>query len=301
MRSYTAAAFSIAMIVPTMLLARSDESPTLDVQPVCRGIASQSGDTLASGLMKDTLEECLKSEQEVRHQLNEKWSTFSAADKQHCVSLAKTGGEASYTELLTCLEMSRDVRALRVAANAPAETKTSKRAASPASTPAASSALTPKEQPALTEKAMPSTPVPAPPDKTAPSPTGKESQASPAKEALATDQTKKEVDQARSEAQAAKASEAAVKLKLADAEAALQRAKEEARRASADAASSKADAKSARDTEDTLKRKLADTEAARVAAEGREQACTSAAKAQSGFGGRLRSWFGPKEPDAKNP
>ena len=40
---------------------------------------------------------------------------FRSADKQHCVSLAKTGGESSNTELLTCLEMARDVRALRSA------------------------------------------------------------------------------------------------------------------------------------------------------------------------------------------
>jgi hypothetical protein len=48
-------------------------------------------------------------------QLKKEWPAFSAADKQHCVTLAKTGGESSNTELLTCLEMSRDVRALRSA------------------------------------------------------------------------------------------------------------------------------------------------------------------------------------------
>jgi hypothetical protein len=51
-----------------------------------------------------------------------------------------------------------------------------------------------------------------------------------------------------------------------------------------------------------LNGKLADAEAARVAAEGREQACHSAAaKAQSGFGARFRSRFRPKRPDANNP
>jgi hypothetical protein len=61
----------------------------------------------------------VKSEQEVREQLKKAWSTFSAADKQHCVTLAKTGGESSYAELLTCLEMARDVRTYRSAAAAP--------------------------------------------------------------------------------------------------------------------------------------------------------------------------------------
>jgi hypothetical protein len=34
-----------------------------------------------------------------------------------CVALAKTGGEASYTELISCMEMARDVRKLHENAN----------------------------------------------------------------------------------------------------------------------------------------------------------------------------------------
>jgi hypothetical protein len=37
---------------------------------------------------------------------------LSAADKTQCVPAAKAGGHATYTELLTCLEMVRDVRKL---------------------------------------------------------------------------------------------------------------------------------------------------------------------------------------------
>jgi hypothetical protein len=121
MRGYFAAVLAITMIVSAALSARSDESPVLDVQPVCRGIASQSASSLEAGLIKDTFKECVNSEQVVREQLKKEWSAFSAADKQHCVTLAKTGGESSYTELLTCLEMSRDVRALRSAPLLPQE------------------------------------------------------------------------------------------------------------------------------------------------------------------------------------
>jgi hypothetical protein len=60
----------------------------------------------------------VKSEQDTREQIKKEWSTFSTADKTHCVSLAKTGGESSYTELITCMEMARDVRKLRENANA---------------------------------------------------------------------------------------------------------------------------------------------------------------------------------------
>jgi hypothetical protein len=113
MRSYFAPAMAMATIMAAILSARSDDIPTLDVNPVCRGIASQS--ELEAGLQRTNFEECVQSEQATREQLKKEWSTFSVPDKQHCVSLAKTGGESSYTELITCMEMSRDVRALRSA------------------------------------------------------------------------------------------------------------------------------------------------------------------------------------------
>jgi len=110
MRGYFAPAIAIAMIVPAILSARSDDIPTLDVHPVCRGIASQSA--LEVGLQQTGFEQCVQSEQAVRDEIKKEWSTFSTADKTHCVALAKTGGESSYTELLTCMEMARDVRKL---------------------------------------------------------------------------------------------------------------------------------------------------------------------------------------------
>ncbi len=121
------------MIQP--LSARSDDIPTLDVRPVCHGIASQSADPLGAGL-KATFEECVKSEQDVRGQIKQGWPTFTAADKKHCIALAKTGGESSYTELLTCLEMARDVRALMSAATtAPQKAEVTKNTASAPSLP----------------------------------------------------------------------------------------------------------------------------------------------------------------------
>jgi len=249
MRGYFLIIFSMATVVPSILLARSEETPTLDVSQVCRGIASQSADPLATGLMKDNLEECVKSEQGVREEIKAKWSTFSAGDKQHCVTLAKTGGESSYTELLTCLEMSRDVRALRSAAASSSGTDTAKQSASSPSRPV--------PQPAPAEKATQSPGGQDLLDKKQPEPTGKSSQSNPALELAVTEivQIKKEVEKAKSEAQAAKASEALVQRKLADADAALKRAKEEAGRATAQAEGAKAEAKAARDARAALERK----------------------------------------------
>jgi len=106
---------ALSLFVALTASAKSDAIPTLDVNPVCRGIAMQG--ELEVGLQQTSFKQCVESEQSVREDLKKEWSTFSIADKSHCVALAKTGGESSYTELLTCMEMARDVRKLHSDAN----------------------------------------------------------------------------------------------------------------------------------------------------------------------------------------
>jgi hypothetical protein len=105
----------LAALCLSGLSARSDDIPTLDVNPVCHGIAMQG--ELEAGLQQTSFQQCVQSEQAVRADVKKEWSTFSTADKSHCVALAKTGGESNYTELLTCMEMARDVRKLHEDAN----------------------------------------------------------------------------------------------------------------------------------------------------------------------------------------
>jgi hypothetical protein len=79
---------------------------------------------------------------------------------------------------------------------------------------------------------------------------------------------------------------------------------EEARRATAEAERAKADAKTAQESEEATKQRLADAEAARVAAEGRERTCENAnkdaIKPEPSFGERLRSLFGFGKTDDKS-
>ena len=66
MRSYLASAFTIAMLVSSVALARADSIPTLDVRPVCRGIAGQSADPgVGQGGQAETYQRCLESEKSV--------------------------------------------------------------------------------------------------------------------------------------------------------------------------------------------------------------------------------------------
>ena len=107
---YAALALAVAGFGLSILPARSDEYPTLDVKPLCRGLTSQT--SLQEGLRSMSFDECLKAEQADRDTMIKEWSSFSADDKRHCIAEATMGGSSSYTDLLTCLEMARDVRAL---------------------------------------------------------------------------------------------------------------------------------------------------------------------------------------------
>jgi hypothetical protein len=96
-----------------LLMPVADSVPVLNVEQVCQGIAQQGGVTFHDPAVAQEKKDCLESEQAIRDELVKQWSSFAAADKKSCVNESKMGGESSYTELLTCLEMARDVRAMR--------------------------------------------------------------------------------------------------------------------------------------------------------------------------------------------
>jgi hypothetical protein len=96
-----------------LMMPVADSVPVLNVQQVCEGIAQQGGVTFHDSAVGQEKKDCLESEQAIREEIVKQWSSFAAADKVACTNESKMGGESSYTELLTCLEMARDVRAMR--------------------------------------------------------------------------------------------------------------------------------------------------------------------------------------------
>jgi hypothetical protein len=245
MRKGVVPALAIAMTMPANLSARCDEIPTLDAGPVCRGIANQSGDSLEAGL-GSTSEQCVQSEQMVREQLRKEWSTFSAADKRHCVTLSKIGGESSYTELLTCLEMARDVRTYRSAATSG---KATTRAPSSSSASSLSSLYL---------------------SSSSPSPSPSSSAAS----------SRTSIHQAKVDAINARASESMAQGKIADAETKLKQAKDEAAKATKEAQQAKADAQSERQTTEANLKQAKD-EAAKATKEAQQARADAQAALQS--------------------
>lgn len=87
----------------------TDEVPALNVAPLCRGIAAQGADPGEQGDPSASFQGCMASEQNDRATLAKEWHRFSAQSRKDCADEAQTGGESSYTDLLTCLEMARDV------------------------------------------------------------------------------------------------------------------------------------------------------------------------------------------------
>lgn len=263
------------------LVASGDRVPDLNVVPVCKGIAQQGGVTFHDPAVPQEQKNCIESERAVREQLVKQWSNFSLDDRTHCISETTMGGESSYTELLTCLEMARDVRVMRAEASGPSRRSTTR--ASSSSAPA---------RPALPEtspaRARANPNPPSPPAPTPPPPSTSPSNSADERSNFEIASTRKELELAKADAQSATVSEISARRKLADAEAALERTKEEVERETNEAQRAKEDAQAARASEATEKRKLADAEAARTTA---EKQCQNAERRQPDFGERLRQWF----------
>jgi hypothetical protein len=102
-----------ALALAAHLVIPVDSVPTLNVDQVCTGIAQQGGVTFHDSAVGQEKKDCMDSEQAIRDELVKQWGSFNASDKVHCTNESRMGGESSYTELLTCLEMARDVRAMR--------------------------------------------------------------------------------------------------------------------------------------------------------------------------------------------
>ena len=94
--------FVLAAIVPAscvIVRAAADELPTYDIARNCNEETAGSG--IGAGAAS-----CTKDETDAKNELDKRWSQFGAYEKKFCIGESSTGGERSYVELLTCLEMS---------------------------------------------------------------------------------------------------------------------------------------------------------------------------------------------------
>ena len=78
--------------------------PTFDVGPQCRSQAKAA---------PELAESCLADEKKAREDLVRQWAQFAPDSRAKCMELSNSiAGIQSYVELLTCLQMNRDVKNL---------------------------------------------------------------------------------------------------------------------------------------------------------------------------------------------
>jgi hypothetical protein len=87
----------LATLSPTVI---SNTVPKFDIAKECRFESESS----------EAFKRCSHDEADALQQLEAEWPQFAGSDKGGCFSEATVGGFASYVELLTCLEMARDIR-----------------------------------------------------------------------------------------------------------------------------------------------------------------------------------------------
>lgn len=96
-----------AIATATHLILTAQEVPQLNIRPSCQAAA----DTLIRQ-GKRNASACLQDEHEARVKLVKQWKNFTRAERTRCEDLTRLGGPPSYVELLTCLQMAQDARAL---------------------------------------------------------------------------------------------------------------------------------------------------------------------------------------------
>ena len=86
------------LTVPEVLAEPANQVPSFDIDRNC---STEAGDV-------ETKANCQRDEAEAKKQLDQKWSKLSADAKRQCVKESSIGGDQSYVELLTCLQMSSE-------------------------------------------------------------------------------------------------------------------------------------------------------------------------------------------------
>jgi hypothetical protein len=85
-------------------VAVAQEVPTLDVSRLCRA-EGKAAPELADA--------CMADEKKAREDLVRQWAQFGPDSRASCTGTARSiAGAQSYVELLTCLQMAKDVKSL---------------------------------------------------------------------------------------------------------------------------------------------------------------------------------------------
>jgi len=95
-----------------VLVAAAVGLPRVDIEKTCRASEKTIKEVFGNSVTGNMFESCMENEKATLERLLTGWGSYPAADKAHCVQPAAY--MPNYTEWLTCLEMDRDVRRMRL-------------------------------------------------------------------------------------------------------------------------------------------------------------------------------------------
>jgi hypothetical protein len=103
--------FAPILVGMYVLVATSGGVPRIDIESNCQATEKTIQDIFgdSTGI---TVGNCMRQENAAREDMLKDWASYTAADKAHCAQ--PKGYNPSYVEWLTCFEMQRDVRQLRL-------------------------------------------------------------------------------------------------------------------------------------------------------------------------------------------
>ncbi|MFO1117227.1 MAG: hypothetical protein U1E28_16205 [Beijerinckiaceae bacterium] len=91
--------FAAACAAAACTPAAAASIPRFDFEKTCRAAPP----AMASGV--SAFSQCMTDERQARDQLQKTWSKAGSRARGQCASLTRLGGQPSYVELITCLEM----------------------------------------------------------------------------------------------------------------------------------------------------------------------------------------------------
>jgi hypothetical protein len=93
--------------------SRGASVPDYNITSACHALLALPEARTVDSTQADPTNHCIEAEKEAREQLLKQWSQFSPADRSMCVGVSSAGSvDPVYTELITCLEMTRDSKQL---------------------------------------------------------------------------------------------------------------------------------------------------------------------------------------------
>ena len=109
-----AALLSLAMLGAQPLIPASDRVPTFNVEATCNG--SAAADKAMGLALPQSTADCMRDEMDARQQLTTLWQSNPGPVRERCEGEAVAGGNESYVDLLTCLQMTDVANSLSTAA-----------------------------------------------------------------------------------------------------------------------------------------------------------------------------------------